>query len=386
MTSKDLDGRFSKPNPFAFTYSNVCRVREVHLASLPRPTKHVRLALVSAPPLLPADIELPLHINLPLSAKAFGGLAPPRPGRSGTGSKHVAAAHRELSSAESLLDDLVRGNRDRLYDLHQRARRTKSVAVSRKQRRPDQLKCFRQGLQAAVRGDAHIICFSEMAFPTNAEGTLHADAMQEAWRTATERRCLIVGGTAHNRECLHNICPVFFPRETDEEKSAGHLYYKQISATALNPPELVSVPSVRFAHMYVAFGLRIGVLVCADLADYSSVAGFVPEANLLLVPCHSHRFERLQSIAAATSIAMNGVVALANCHDHGIAPSTVVNYCGKTPKSDSGAIRRTRKAAQKLSGGGQVSFFDIDVNALRDRKIAPPSKEHEGFRWLFGLA
>lgn len=172
---------------------------------------------------------------------------------------------------------------------------------------------YLRALECARSANAHITCFNELAVPTLSDPIRPCPEIIQACRVdADANDAFTVYGTSHEEESLHNTARVFFPLQEEGDEC---LHYKRISARRVaGVTKEVSVPSRREQFYYKAWGLKIGVLICRDLLDFSAVAGLVPRCHLLLVPCYAAppAMARLSEMACVISKAMKGAVVLVN--------------------------------------------------------------------------
>ena len=240
------------------------------------------------------------------------------------------------------------------------------------------LRLFKSALRTATkRHKADIICFNELAFPQNAALGPNVKAADFCRKMAADHKLLIVAGSMHDSRTLYNTTFVFYPG-CDR---FGYQYHKQISASQLKPPELVSVPSRRESVYLRAFGLEISILVCIDLLDYSSVAPVVrSETDLLLAPCYSDWLEPLERVAIATSRGMPGAVALVNRHQP-VKPGSVLYRFGNSEPVE-GSVESIGAKGGSLSGS--VVVHTIDVEDFKSEKYRLNIAPHASTVSLFG--
>ena len=197
---------------------------------------------------------------------------------------------------------------------------------------------------------------------------------------AQDYESLVVAGTCHDHRSGLNMGHCFYPGAP----RWGTPFFKQVGAHRQD--ERINVPAQRATLCVKAFGMTIGVLVCLDLADYTSVAAAIGtiDLDLLLVPAYTRRFEDLEKIASSTSKAMPGMVALVNYRQSANKPNAIVTELGTTVGD--------LPAAKELSKGAAITILDIDRNSLEegqqereDEVLAADGEEQEDqMTWLFG--
>jgi hypothetical protein len=325
-------------NPFSTTSDRVTRVKPYTIKSLanPRAKGTVRLALVSLP-----------EMDKQTCSTAEDTVLRKRKGVHSTGLDHDACRRRVFHFADTRAAEV--------FGLCQIA------------------------LDAASKNGADIICFNELAFPAVIHAPLK-EAIDYFERFADENRTLIIGGSAHDRRTLYNSGQLFYPH--DPEKPEKRIYYhKQVSA--IGTSELVSMPCERKTITVKAFGLHTAILVCLDIADYSTVASLFAGGNeneLLIVPCHSKLMEDpLGKMAELMSRAMPGIVVLNN-HWNPSAPesSSVVYKFGRKQSADSFT---SIPLADHLS----LVLYDIDLDAFRDERGQRSDERDAMLQQLFGF-
>lgn len=319
-------------NPFSKTCDRVARVREYNIGSLkyPRDKDTIRLALVSLP-------EMDRQTCLALQ----GNIAQDR------------GAH--ICGLDSKACERI-------------------VYCFSEERAATALNLYREALDVAIgQQNADIVCFNELSFPAIESGPSR-DAIHYIQRFAQAKGKLVIGGSAHDSRTLYNSGQLFYP--TGDQPEASHIFYhKQVSAIATK--EYVSIPCLRSTPLVRAFGLRIAILICLDMADYSTVASLFKhgiEADLLIVPSYSFWTEDpLEKIAIDVSAAMPGIVAIVNRYRPPPKTSALIYKFGR-PNPE-----RQIRQLPLASGSGVVSLYDFHLRdflddrgekqALRDRRL-----------------
>lgn len=220
--------------------------------------------------------------------------------------------------------------------------------------------------------DADVLCFHELAFPTWGNRPL-GQAAKVAGELAEEHKAVIVGGTQHDLLTFNNTGFLFYP---NAEKPRTH-FHKQVSASSASVGERISISPQRSTLVFEAFGLKIAILVCLDIADFSAAAAVVKYAeriDVLLVPCYTEEFGPLEKIARAVSEAMPGIVALVN-HQRSPGRANCVVYSFG---------RETTPASTKL-GTAMVSVLTLSPEGVRAKRSDSDRKPNRDLRWLFGL-
>jgi len=223
---------------------------------------------------------------------------------------------------------------------------------------------------------ADIICVNELGFPSK-EGRPFSESMKATRDLAKERGVLIVAGSSHDTRTYYNTGHLYFPECADQ---CGIPFHKQVSAAQMEEgTELVSSPAARRAVWIQAFGLRIAVLVCLDLLDYSSLAPIVrleEQIDVLLVPMYSAKMDSFEKVAQAASLAMPGGVALANVRLEGRSSGYFWLF---------GRQQDPRRTIE-LSGGGRARLFSFDLRNYKAKKHGLQGYPPKHLGWLFGLS
>lgn len=312
-----------KGNPFSKTYGTVAFVNQVTPASVaeaPR-KRRLRLALVSLPKLAGETVEFST-VDSDLS--------------------HVDHA--------ACMRNLVR-----CTDLAAR----------------EFLSQYECGLREAVRRGSDIVCVNELGFPFTDQGPCE-EAIALTKELVNRHQCVVLAGSYHDRRTHYNTGHFYYPGCT----GSGDHYHKQVSATGLG--EYVSIPARRKVLVTKVFGLRIAVLICLDLADYSAVASVVGRGDavdLLLVPGYSDRTELLESVAEAASHAMPGIVAFINRYGPPKASSLVYRF---------GKLQQTR-SVEVQGGNGAICIYEFDRDVFQREKLNLQDAANERLQWLFDL-
>jgi predicted amidohydrolase len=226
--------------------------------------------------------------------------------------------------------------------------------------RPDEAKShldiFSASLDAALQLKPHVICFNELALPSQEMEPL--DEVRElVWQKSQEHNVLIVAGSAHDWRTRFNTAYLFRPGGPKQ----GQAIHKIV--TAYKVKEFVSVPSPRLVAVVRHAGLAIAVMICLDIADYSSAASVVKvseSVDVVLVLCYTPKFDDMASIAKVTSKALPGIVAMVNAD----RPDTSARNCVIA------RFGRQQKANQtQLANGSYLTFFDIPYAEFRQTRI-----------------
>lgn len=225
---------------------------------------------------------------------------------------------------------------------------------------------------ALKKHKANIVCINELGFPATEQGP-YKDSIEATKKLAQEHEALIIAGSAHDSRTYYNTGHIYHP------DSDVYYYHKQVSAVHLN--ELVSTPSKRKTIYTHAFGLRIAVIICLDIADYSTVAGIVRlgnEIDMILVPAYTDKIEPLEEVAIDTSAAMPGMVALINHQAAGKRSSYLYRF---------GKIDSKLREIKLPDNGGVLNIYDINVEAFHNEKYkkSEDEKQDQNLKWLFGL-
>ena len=318
-------------NPFTRLAEHVSRGEALHIPAL-KEKDEVRLALVS----LPSPISLP-----PTKAEV-----------------------RHLSIADACRFPTI----DRRSCLRSLAwpHRTENLALR---------ESYSSGVRHALEElNADIVCVNELGFPSYRAKPLKK--IERFTRTLAKRhRAFVLAGSAHDERTLYNTAHLFFPDCPEE----GIAYHKQVSAVSMG--ELVSTPPARSTVLSYAFGLWIGVLICLDLADFSSVTAvvkFTEHCDLLLVPCFTEWTEELERIAHATSRAMPGIVALVNFHGNNHKPACILSRFGESIPAD---------CITGIPGSeGSICLFSFPPAEFKNAKIQRwiGASSEDRMEWLFG--
>lgn len=320
-----LENPFSKAST---KVSSAWNVRIPSLETLPRPKRKVRLAFVS----------LPAFENI--QKKTYSTMSDEHPL---TDVDHTACKRRLVNCSDEIAKVLARQYR---------------CAVS----------------LALKKYKANIVCVNELGFPATEEGPLRSE-IEETKQLAEQCQALIIAGSAHDSRTFYNTGHLYYPGCAT---SGVHYYHKQVSAN--REDEFVSIPSERRTIVTQVFNLKVAVIICLDIADYSTVAGVVKlgdAIDLLLVPAYTKWIEPLEKVAAAASAAMPGMVALVNYYKPGKTPS----YLYRFGSIDSGL----KKVNHTPSDHGRIHLYDINVASFHKEKMDMQERVDERLTWLFGL-
>lgn len=241
----------------------------------------------------------------------------------------------------------------------------------------DFLKAMRMVLSAdpdSNRPKPDIVCVNELAFPASAKGPSLAVG-SELGQLAEAGGQFVVAGTAHDTRSLYNTAYAFYPGCPPY----GWKYHKQVSATHPEVKERVSVPGVRRTAAFAAFGIRLSILTCLDICDYSSVLPVVQNRDgidLLLVPSYSERIDRLVTMAKVVSKGMGGLVALVN---HAVPGNRgrLFRFGEGVTESGSGIISANGQVL------GDVTWFNLDLAKFRQGRDDLSHDPSDELEWLF---
>jgi len=204
-----------------------------------------------------------------------------------------------------------------------------------------------------------------------------AAAIGATRQLAQDIGALIIAGTAHEERSLGNAAHVFYP----DCKPSGVKCYKQTSAFLAG--ERISISPERLSTFIRAHQLRIGLLICSDLADYSAVSRIVQQdIEMLLVPCYSKDVGKLPHLAREISAAMRGCVALVNYYHPDQLPAKYsVFFSGQEePRQSTHDILLAGRIV------GEVNLFTISFDRfLTAKRGAPavPEPRQAALEWMF---
>lgn len=236
----------------------------------------------------------------------------------------------------------------------------------------DRFKLYKQCITWAIENNADIVCMNELGLPTY-QGKPKKKALKWTQDIANKSNTLIVGGSCHHHGTLYNSTAIFLPGEN----KSPIWYRKQVSATGLKDPELVSVPTYREVPIIEAFGFHIAVITCLDILDYSSVAPIVQcrdKCDLLLLPSYSSSVDAINGAAKVIANVLPGAVGFVNYFADGIISSILYQF-------DSTAKVSMRKLFGEAS---RVNIFRIEkVEFDRQRRGLKHSMDGD-WKWLFG--
>lgn len=190
---------------------------------------------------------------------------------------------------------------------------------------------------------------NELGIPASPTGPSRA-FFKELKSWARQTSSLIVAGSFHDARTKYNTGYIFTPASPD----CGYTFHKQVSAKDIK--EYVSVPSDRQSVMVLAFGFNIGVIICLDLLDYSTVASLVDlrdAVDFILVPSYSEAegVSRLGRIAKIASQAMPGGVGIVNCHEGQMRSSTMHIF---------GELQAPVEDRELSDGSGWLRVYEVD--------------------------
>ncbi len=217
---------------------------------------------------------------------------------------------------------------------------------------------------------ADIILYNELAFPATKQGP-SGKILELSRDLANEYKSLIATGSYHDWRTFYNTGHLFYPGC----KPSGLIYHKHVSAQATT--ELISIPANRHTLLVEAFGLRIAVVICLDVADFSSVASAVnlqDMLDLLLVPTYSPRMDSLRAVASDISEAIPGMVVLTNYYQEIVNSSFL--YCF-------GKLMKPTEITELPNNNGCISLYDLDITSYRLEKFARQDRCDARLKWLF---
>ena len=216
----------------------------------------------------------------------------------------------------------------------------------------------------------NVVMVNELGIPATSSGPTPG-LFRRAGDMARKQRALIIAGSFHDTRTKCNTGYVFGPKSGLK----GAAFHKQVSAVRVT--EAVSVPPKRHSVIVQAFHLNIGVVVCLDLLDYSSIAPLVnlrAEIDLVLVPSHTPNAVPLETVAALASQAMPGGVGIVN-YDCGRGKSSSLHLFG---------VRQSPVADRKLKDAvGRVAIYDVDFSGFVKQKRATQNQIGYTLGWLF---
>ncbi len=218
---------------------------------------------------------------------------------------------------------------------------------------------------------ANIVCINELGIPANSNGPLD-QFFDRAKYWAETKKAVIIAGSCHDPRTKYNTGYIFIPNCPPD----GYAFHKQVSATTVG--EYISVPPERHSIIVPAFGLRIGVITCLDLLDYSTIATLtqVRDAiDFILVPSCSRDVEGLGKVAIISSQAMPGGVAIVN-YDRGRKHSSSMHLFGRKASEEPVLSEKINK------NFGRISIYEVDLPSFGNKKYDLQDIE-ENLDWLF---
>jgi hypothetical protein len=230
---------------------------------------------------------------------------------------------------------------------------------------------FSIALQSAIdQHNADVVCINELGFPTSSAAYSSRKAISAARKLASKNECLIVAGSSHDSRTCYNTGHLFFP----DCPVYGMPYHKQVSATEVN--EYISVPAKRISICINAFGLELCVLICLDLADYSTVASIVQAGDhidFLLVPACTENVEALERVAKSVSAALPGGVAIVNRYFSTKNSSSLFLF-GK---------QVTSTEVIRSENYGEICLYQINSDDFHDQKRSLINSIDDKLLWFF---
>ena len=219
-----------------------------------------------------------------------------------------------------------------------------------------------------------VVVVNELGIPASPTGpTAEFFRRTKSWAKRKPSPALIIAGSFHDARTKYNTGYIFTPESPD----FGYAFHKQVSATGIG--EYISVPPRRQSVIIRAFGFKIGVIICLDLLDYSTVVSLVDmrdTIDFILVPSHSEPEEvrSLEKVAKIASQAMPGGVGIVNCH-HGKTRSSTMHIFGDSqiPVVD-----------QALAdGSGWLSIYEVEGHWFQNKKKRAQDDIQLDLEWLF---
>jgi len=225
-------------------------------------------------------------------------------------------------------------------------------------------KAYKEALKAALEEHgAHIVCFNELGLPSK---NMKPDDVENL--VSRRHDALVIAGTAHDKVTMFNTGYLLHPPKHT------HAFHKYASAVTMH--ERIMTPAQRRVLIVSTFGLKIAVMICLDVVDYTTFASVMRASdyvNVVLVPCYTERFEQMQDIATVASKALPGVVALVNSRQR--AGSRYVAQCGEVLDPS---------APQLLPGGAEIAVLSLNLNELEERRTDAKVNADPCLDWMFG--
>jgi len=220
-----------------------------------------------------------------------------------------------------------------------------------------------------------IACVNELGFPSSNAKPL-SRARVKAKELVKKYEGIIIVGTSHDILTRYNSGYIFYPGRQCGRYGAP--FHKQVSAIQEN--EMISTPAQRNTLLFRAFGFRMGVLVCLDLCDFSTIASIIKShgnsVDLLFVPACTESIDVMDKVAKIISVVIGGGVAITNRCNVG-RPSTAMYLCGD--KAEHFGIQRIEIPV----GDAWVTTYDINRFELLNLKYDSETKLNADLAWLF---
>lgn len=235
-------------------------------------------------------------------------------------------------------------------------------------------------IKEVIKEKPDIICINELGFPADNSGPIKK-AIEESIKIANDHKCLLVAGSYHDHRNFYNVGRVYYPYHKNEknydELKQKYYYHKQVSAFKTYPSERISIPPERNTLIIQAFGIRIAILICADVWDLATITGIIQDEDikLLLIPSHSEKTDILKLNTRFISQILPGLVAVANYSD----PEVVSYYLYKFGK------HITLRQKNILKTHGKYYIYTIDTRNLKASVWDEKSKRTHEINWAFGL-
>lgn len=245
---------------------------------------------------------------------------------------------------------------------------------------------------ACTEHQSDIVCINELGYPSRgyinelgypSRGCIpeeRARTLAKSMANAKDHKCVIIGGTCHDIRTRLNSGYVFYPG-CENRHTYGIPFHKQISAT--HEGEFISTPPRRKSLLFNFYGLRVGVIVCLDLMDFSTIGSIVKEngdtINLLMVPACVKFTNSMERAAQIISEAMGGLIAIVNfCR--GREPSSYIYLFGKEAENSEYISYLSNETTFPW---GALTLFEVNRNQLMEGKVECITNLSDDLVWLF---
>lgn len=248
---------------------------------------------------------------------------------------------------------------------------------------------------AVLEHGANIVALNELGFPTS-DQLPSSIANDHAVKLVQQKHCVIAAGSYHDSRTQFNSGHLYY---FGDNQVNDVFYHKQVSAANLG--ELVSVPPDRHSIMVEAFGIRIAVVICLDMLDYSTMACLFDPAyysNLILVPSFADNTTGMINAGKEFSEALPGIVAVLNKNTkNGEKYPGKILYFGReiVETSDANKIVANTQLTPNSTpsfvdisppgGDTRIILFEIKMDEFLCEKHFYTSHYNPSFRWLFGI-